>query len=652
MSELPEKSARILIVEDDEDDFILTSDHLHQLDNHDFEIDWVINHRDALMHLEQNIHDICLMDYRLGAHNGIDVLKEAQKCGSVVPVIMLTGQANESLDQAALNAGAVDFLVKGDITHARFTRAIRYAIARQELQSARQENIDAETKNRSKDRFLAHLSHELRTPLTSILGYTELLLNGDKAPGAHKELSTILNNGKHLLSLLNDILDLSKISVGKLQLVSTPIELDSFIADVLALMQIPAAEKGLTLKFNAVNLIPKVIDADVTRLRQVLINLIFNAIKFTEDGEVCVYVEYDSANEPGRINFKVNDTGLGIAPDKIASIFQPFQQIEDMVSRKEQGAGLGLAICNELIRLMGGEINLSSKVGVGSEFTVTMPVAADRQNDLDELAIDISYVQDKVEFSQLNGSVLVVEDQEDIRNLVGQILTSFGLRVLFASDGQKGIDKIAEQASDIDAVIMDIHMPNMNGREAIVKIREAGFEAPVLALTAANMKGVEEELTSLGFTDVIGKPAQQIELHNHLKSVLSTSVNSMDEAQITGSSKQISKRKVLIVEDDEDSAELIKMLLASIDINADIAYSCEGCIRALNSEQDFSEIILDKNLPDGDGLNLTEEINRISPASRVVLVSGEEVEQDRLSQLGISQALMKPITLAKLSDLF
>lgn len=281
-----------------------------------------------------------------------------------------------------------------------------------------------------------------------------------------------------------------------------------------------------------------------------------------------------------------------------------------------------------------------------------MPVAADRQNDLDELAIDISYVQDKVEFSQLNGSVLVVEDQEDIRNLVGQILTSFGLRVLFASDGQKGIDKIAEQASDIDAVIMDIHMPNMNGREAIVKIREAGFEAPVLALTAANMKGVEEELTSLGFTDVIGKPAQQIELHNHLKSVLSTSVNSMDEAQITGSSKQISKRKVLIVEDDEDSAELIKMLLASIDINADIAYSCEGCIRALNSEQDFSEIILDKNLPDGDGLNLTEEINRISPASRVVLVSGEEVEQDRLSQLGISQALMKPITLAKLSDLF
>lgn len=645
---MADKSARILIVEDDEDDYILTSDHLYQLDNHDFVIDWVTNRHDALLQLETNIHDICLMDYRLGAYTGIDVLKEAQKLGSVVPVIMLTGQSNEELDQAALDAGAVDFLVKGDISNTRFTRAIRYAIARQELQSARQENIDAETKNRSKDRFLAHLSHELRTPLTSILGYTELLLNGDKAKDAHKELSTILNNGKHLLSLLNDILDLSKISAGKLQLAPTPIDLSSFVADVLALMQIPAKDRGLFLKFESSGPLPKVIDADMTRLRQVLINLIFNGIKFTQKGQVCVSVEYDQ-NSPDRIEFKISDTGVGIPAEKIISIFQPFEQIEDMISRKEQGAGLGLAICNELVRLMDGEIGLTSEVGFGSEFTISLPVAEERRAKLEPLSFDISYVQEKTKFSQLNGHVLVVDDLEDIRNLVGQFLNSFGLTVSFASDGQEGLDKIREGQCRFDAVIMDIHMPTMSGREAIVKIREAGFTPPIFALTAATMKGVEEELKTLGFTAVIGKPTQQAELHKYLKNVL-------PEAKIQASQEHLNsisaENKVLIVEDDEDSAELIQMLLASIDIDADITHSYQACLQALNSEQHFSKILIDKNLPDGDGLDLAVEINQISPTSSLTILSGEEVMQEKLDEIGVSKALMKPINLAQLSALF
>ncbi len=650
MTNLVSKTARILIVEDDEDDFILTSDHLHQLDKYSFSIDWVTNRNDALAELEQNQHDICLMDYRLGQHTGIDVLNEAKKRGSNVPIIMLTGQSDDELDQAALDAGAVDYLVKGDISNARFARAIRYAIARQELQHARQENIDAATKNQSKDRFLAHLSHELRTPLTSVLGYTELLLNSDKAKDAKKELSTILNNGKHLLSLLNDILDLSKISAGKLQLAPTPIVLSSFIADVLTLMQIPATEKGLALKFESSDKVPQVIDADITRLRQVLINLIFNAIKFTSEGEVVISIEYDALRSQDKIQFDVVDTGVGIPENKIHTIFQPFQQIEDMVSRKEQGAGLGLAICNELIRLMDGKISVSSKVGRGSCFSVVLPLSQKRQQDLHDLDFDISQVQEKVTFPALKGNVLVVDDIEDIRNLVGHFLKSFGLNVSYASNGKDGLDKACEANGNYDVIIMDIHMPVMDGREAIVKMREAQVDIPVFALTAANMKGVKEELQQLGFSDVIGKPAEQKELYSRLHPSLPLAETSLSESASTAVNEP--NKKVLIVEDDADAAELVKMLLESINIESDIVHTLAECKQALFSEQQYFHVLIDKNLPDGDGFDLANSIKEISPNCQLTLLSGEEVEETELKKHNISNSLMKPINLEQLSNLF
>jgi two-component system sensor histidine kinase/response regulator len=233
MNKNPKAIARVLLVEDDEDDFILTSEYLNQLTSHSFEIDWVTNPTEALEQLNLGKHDICLLDYQLGAYNGLTVLEKASEDGCSIPIIMLTGQSDEALDQSALAAGAVDYLVKSEMTTARFARAIRYALARQEIENERLERINAETQNQSKDRFLAHLSHELRTPLTSILGYTEILLNSNKAPHAESELNIILNNGQHLLGLLNNVLDLSKIAVGKLEYNFSTINVDSFIADFL-----------------------------------------------------------------------------------------------------------------------------------------------------------------------------------------------------------------------------------------------------------------------------------------------------------------------------------------------------------------------------------------------------------------------------------
>jgi len=341
---MPKLTKHILLVEDDEDDYILTLDYLQQMPNHHFNVDWVDNSIEALALLKENNHDICLLDYQLGGVNGLSVLKQTSGDGCTVPIIMLTGQTDTELDNNALDAGAVDYLVKSELNSARFNRAIRYALARKDIENERVERIKAEARSRSKDKFLAHLSHELRTPLTSILGYTELLLSDDSNKKIQPELTTILDNGNHLLGLLNNVLDLSKIAAGKFELNATTISLESFIADVYTLMSMAAQDKGINLTLSAKSALPLEINADSLRLRQVLINIIHNAIKFTNQGTVNIDVWLDELLEQPRLYFAITDTGMGIPDSLLATIFKPFEQVQDIVSRNEEGSGLGLSI--------------------------------------------------------------------------------------------------------------------------------------------------------------------------------------------------------------------------------------------------------------------------------------------------------------------
>ncbi|HCP97592.1 MAG TPA: hybrid sensor histidine kinase/response regulator, partial [Pseudoalteromonas sp.] len=384
------KATKLLLVEDDEDDYILTRDYLEQLSSHVFDIEWITSPEQAVEVLSKNQHDICLLDYRLGASDGLSVLKQALKNGFCGPIIMLTGQSNDALDSAALDAGAVDYLVKSEMSGSRFARSIRYALARRDVEDERVERLKAEAENRSKDRFLAHLSHELRTPLSSILGYTELLMLSDFNKQAENELGVIYRNGKHLLSLLNDVLDLSKIAVDKLELSLSEVNLDSLMADVFTLMRVSALDKGLSLKFESLEPLPLVVRIDATRLRQILINLINNAIKFTEQGEIVVNAWTDMVAEREMLFFSIKDSGLGIAPEKQALIFKPFEQIADVESRSVGGAGLGLAICSELLSRMQGDISLDSHVGEGSTFTISLYPGDIRQVERNLLKLDLT----------------------------------------------------------------------------------------------------------------------------------------------------------------------------------------------------------------------------------------------------------------------
>jgi signal transduction histidine kinase/BarA-like signal transduction histidine kinase len=661
MVPMADKIARVLLVEDDEDDYILTCDYLNQLDSHTFEIDWVTNPTTALEQLNLGKHDICLLDYQLGAYNGLTVLEKAAKNGCTIPIIMLTGQSDDTLDQLALAAGAVDYLAKGEITTSRFARAIRYALARQEIEKERIERINAETQNQSKDRFLAHLSHELRTPLTSILGYTEILLNSNKAPNATSELNIILNNGQHLLGLLNNVLDLSKIAVGKLEYNFSTIKLDSFIADIFNLMKVHAAEKALELVISAPVPLPKTITSDPVRLRQVLINLIHNGIKFTKQGQVELRLTTDMLEGQEQLRFTISDTGQGIPDNMLATIFKPFEQVEDAVSRKEQGAGLGLSICAELIKQMGGTINVKSVLNQGSDFIFSIDPGDITTQERVMLAIEQEQsTNEPLALPPLQGHVLVVDDMADIRQLIGQICQSFGLTVSYAANGLQALEQVklaSVQGTSFDLVLMDIHMPELDGKRTIKALKALAFNKPIIAITAATMKGVKQELITLGFNHIIAKPIDKTKLYSALSSHLNLKnehASNKSASSIPSAGQGLSKETkpcVLVVEDDEDAADITVLLLESLGVTAVKATTAKKCQDLLNSEHQWTMILLDLHLPDANGLDLARTIKQSHPEIALILVSGATVSEQDLKQAGIDKAILKPVNLAILNSL-
>lgn len=497
------QTVKLLIVDDDEDDFLLTKELLGEI-NPDYQLDWAPGFEQGLKLLNENIHDLCLMDYKLGAQDGIALLREAKDVGFTGPIILLTGIHRAEVDIQALEAGAVDYLVKAGLSAEQLARSIRYALARSEVERERVERLKAEAENRSKSEFLAHLSHELRTPLSAILGFTELLINKIVDIESLARLHIVHRNGKHLLGLLNDVLDLSKIEAGKLELENQSVCLSSFICDIYFLMRGAAIDKNLQLRIEAPHPLPSYVRTDAMRLRQILLNLIGNAIKFTEKGEVVLRIERLTEDEREKISFTVKDTGIGISQNVLELIFEPFVQSKDTYAHPRAGTGLGLTISKMLVSRLGGYISVSSQVGVGSEFQFTIDPGDLSHVDSELLTLNFEMVGEKsAVIPQFSGRVLVVDDLQDIRLLMGHFVAQTGLEVAYAVNGAEALQLInAElvQGKGFDIVLMDIHMPVMDGHEAARKLRQGGFDKPLIALTAAHMKGDMDKCFESGFS--------------------------------------------------------------------------------------------------------------------------------------------------------
>ncbi len=635
---------KLLLVEDDEDDYVLTQGLLEDIIAGEYSLTWASTPQEARKHFARNNHDLCMMDYRLGSEDGLSLLREAPKLGFKGPIIMLTGQDNKQLDQEALNAGAEDYLVKSQLNAQGLARAIRYALTRREMEAERVERLRAETENRSKSEFLAHLSHELRTPLTAILGYTDLLLAADEAPDKN-HLQIIKRNGRHLLSLLNDVLDLSKIEAGKLEIEQLDVHLHSFVNEICSLISVNAQDKNLRLNVLAKTALPVKIKTDPTRLRQILLNLLGNAIKFTEEGEVSLHIAETQVRNKTYLRFSIRDTGVGISKNDIERLFKPFTQVTNTLSSRQQGTGLGLAISRQLAQCLGGNISVKSQPDVGSVFTLYINpgnLEGVERRPLDSRStLDVTTISKAFSFK---GHVLVTDDLPDIRMLLGHLITSFGGRVTYASDGQEAIDLVQRKAADgdsFDLLIMDSQMPVLDGLSATRLLRDQGYQKPILALTAASLRGERERCLAAGCDDYLSKPIDAATLLTRIQKLLQQNPQQPTRPE--------PNKQILLVEDNQDAREATAMLLQHLGWQVLAVQTGAEALEVFRSLQPIA-VLLDINLPDMDGYSLAARLREAGlKDAQLIALSGNQPDKQRADQAGFDAHLVKPLDLSALN---
>ena len=397
----------------------------------------------------------------------------------------------------------------------------------------------AESANQAKSLFLANMSHEIRTPLTAILGFAENLLDPDCLESERiAATETILRNGQHLLQLINDILDLSKIEAERLEIERLRFSPGEVAADVMSALKVRAQAKQIELHLVYDGPIPDTIESDPTRLRQILMNLVSNAIKFTNSGHVHLrmkMVDDQGAicrsikpGEPIQLRCDIVDSGIGMTNEQIGRLFTPFMQADESTTRRFGGTGLGLSISRKLARLLGGDILVSSEVGVGSTFTVQIAIGEqidaswhDRPSSITAAPLPVTRTSDM----RISGRILLADDGPDNQLLIGAFLRKHGAEVTIVDNGRKAVDTaLASQdaGSPFALVLMDMQMPVLDGSAATAELRARGWTRPILALTANVMQGDRQKCLDAGCNDFAAKPINRVELLGQIQTLIST----------------------------------------------------------------------------------------------------------------------------------
>ena len=513
---------------------------------------------EAIALIRREKPDVVLLDITMPGVSGLEILAEVRADEEFLdlPVIILTASTDHATKQRALDLGATEFLtkpfdptevlprvrnavvVKAQQDHVKdYARELELQVSRYvqevkehacKLESANEvllrSRSAAQAADRAKSQFLANMSHEIRTPLAAMTGFAEMMLeDSDPKTVSDQDISsldTIVRNGRHLLEVINDLLDLSKIEAGQLEIEVLSCSPYQILTEVLQIVRTQAEHRGLLLEAESATPIPEFIRTDPTCLRRIFTNLIGNAVKFTEKGSVRVIMSLLGDNDAGpSLQFEIVDTGIGMNREQMDVVFQPFVQADASVRRRFGGTGLGLAISRQLAEKLGGGISVQSELGRGSTFRVVVPVGSLDNVKMVEDPFNQEAGEEETrgrdDWTRLKSPdcrILLAEDSADIRRLVSQILRKAGAEVTAVENGQIAYEQAKESkesGTPFDIILMDMQMPVMDGYTATTRLREQGYPHPIIALTAHAMAGDREKCLAAGCNDYITKPVKR-----------------------------------------------------------------------------------------------------------------------------------------------
>jgi CheY-like chemotaxis protein len=612
----------------------------------------------SLKWCQQEIPDIILLDFGLPDGDGLKFVQQLREWHSntQVAVILLARQGDEIIAVRAMKSGVQDYLVKDKLTAEILQGAIHHAVERmqltRQLEQRRQTNEQLARATRLKDEFLANMSHELRTPLNAILGMSESLQEdvfGSINERQGKAIATIERSGRHLLELINDILDLSKIESGKLELQWSDISVRSLCDASLVFVKQMALKKNIHLNIHIAENIDS-IQADDRRLRQVLINLLNNAVKFTpEGGSVTLKVQLEETGEPetrGNPNlcFYINDTGIGIASEEIGKLFQPFIQLHSSLNRQYSGTGLGLALVQQIVTLHEGTVSVTSEVGEGSCFTVRIPYRP--STNLQTMQVTNSL------FSHCllaeNAQVLIIEDSVVAADQITRYFSEMAMQTIIYPKGEGAIEEVLRLQPDL--IILDLQLPNISGWEILNQLKNnpktKNIPAIIISVVDERSKGLAQ-----GAFEYLVKPITRAQLQVTIEKL--QCLNRFESPNLTVLPKTAKKPPlILLVEDNQANIDTMSGYLESRGYHLILANNGQQAIDLVRVQRP-DLIVMDIQMPGMDGLEAMRHIRDDWQFGDIPIIALTALampgDRETCLAAGANEYLSKPVKLKQLA---